>query len=129
MNNFSQDGNNYYQPAPNNQMNQFPPYSNILLVDSLEQALRMPTRNHSEMAYWDRYQDNIYRVYTDNYGNKQYMVLDVKIHKTVKEDASEPATMELLLSKLQKLEKGMEELHEKHNLNTDVSTNTTDSSK
>lgn len=127
-NRFNPNGANYYQPAPNRQNpvgGPFPPFTNIILVDSFEQALGMSSRLHSEMAYWDRYQDKIYRIYTDNSGNKQYMILDVKIHRNNDtNDNKEPDyknddLIRELVNKVNKLQADMEVLNGKYNVNPD----------
>lgn len=108
--------NNFYQPAPNLQnsgRNNFPPYTNIILVDSLEHALRMPARLHSEMIYLDRYKDLMYRIYTDDYNNKQYMTLGLVKPK-------EPEKVDTVDDRLSRIEKAMEVLiNGKHNVNAD----------
>lgn len=116
-----------YQAAPQfgPSNNQFPPFSNIVLVDSLEQALRMPARIHSEMVYWNRYKDEIYRIYTDYNNGKQWMVLDVKIQQKAKEKEQEQVSLEDLVSKLTKIEKNLEVLNEKYNVDTDGSKSST----
>lgn len=115
---------NGYQSAPNfgPSQNQFPPFTNIILVDSLEQALRMPARMHSEMVYWNRYKDEIYRVYTDYSNGKQYMVLDVSIKKVPKEETKteDSYDMSSLIKKVEELESKLEVLNEKHNVDSDV---------
>jgi hypothetical protein len=111
-----------YQPAPQQgpARGQFPPYSNIILVDSLEQALQMPTRVHSEMVYWNRYQDEIYRIYTDYTGGKQYMILEVKIKQNPKEEKKQDAT-DILMEQIKQIQANLEVLNEKYNVNADGS--------
>ena len=119
-----------YQPAPQfgQSVGQFPPFTNIVLVDSLEQALRMPARMHSEMVYWNRYHDEIYRIYTDCANGKQFMVLDVKIQQKSKDenkalaDTNSASTSDDRVSKLEdKVNKLLEVLNEKHNVNANGS--------
>ena len=110
---------NGYQSAPQfgPTRNQFPPFTNITLVDSLEQALRMPARVHSEMTYWNRYKDEIYRIYTDYNNGKQYMVLDVKIQPKAAPQASATNTeLSCIVDKLNKIESNLEVLNEKYNI-------------
>lgn len=108
--------NNYYQPAPNMQngvRNDFPPYTNIILVDGLEHALRMPSRPHSEMIYMDRYKDVLYRIYTDERYGKQYMTLGL-----VKPEP--PEEKNPYEERLSKIEKTLEVLvNGKHDVKTD----------
>lgn len=122
-----------YQPAPqyNSSRNQFPPFSNVIFVNSLEEALRMPARMHSEMVYWNRHKDEIYRIYTDYTNGKQYMILDVKLHQqkevstetsTTSEVVEQKVSLEELMTKLNALEKQMEVLNEKHNVDTNAGT-------
>ena len=112
--------NNYYQPAPNmpnGVRNDFPPYTNIILVDSLEHALRMPSRPHSEMIYLDRYKDLLYRIYTDERYGKQYMTLGL-----VKPEP--PEEKNPYEERLSKIEKTLEVLvNVKHDVKTDERSN------
>ena len=122
---------NGYQAAPQfgNSFNQFPPFTNIILVDSLEQALRMPARMHSEMVYWNRYKDEIYRIYTDYNNGKQYMILDVSIQKRINETTKEETksvTLDDVVNELNIVKKNLEVLNEKHNVNTDGAKSATD---
>lgn len=126
-------GSGPYQPAPNQMgfgTNQFPPFTNIILVDSLEHALRMSTRLHSETVYWNRYKDEIYRIYTDNSGGKQYMVLDVKVQEIPKDDKPAVNTDTLLIALIDKIDKlgnNLEVLNGKYNVKTNDGTNETSS--
>ena len=112
--------NDFYQPAPNLQngvRNNFPPYTNILLVDSLEHALRMPARPHSEMIYMDRYKDVLYRIYTDDHYGKQYMTIGL-----VKPEI--PEEKNPYEDRLSKIEKTLEVLiNGKYDVKTDERSN------
>jgi hypothetical protein len=128
MDQFNSQG---YQPAPQfgQSKNQFPPFTNIILVDSLEQALRMPARTHSEMVYWNRYLDEIYRIYTDYSNGKQYMVLDVKLQTVPKKEKSDTEQhqtkqdLSMIMDTLTKMQQNLEVLNEKYNVNANVGAN------
>ena len=73
-----------YQPQRGrypSQGNRFPPTGNIVCVDSLEHALSMPTGYHSENVYFDNNQNVMYRVYTNELGEKSYLIFDILVHQ------------------------------------------------
>lgn len=122
---------NDYKQAPNQGptfQNQLPPYTNGLFVDNLEQALKMPARFHSEMNYFDKHQDLLYRIYTDQYGGKRYMILQLSkfVNEPVEQKPIEEKQELSPEERLSKIEKFMEDfINGKFNVNTNVSTEQT----
>jgi hypothetical protein len=122
-----QNFNANYRPATQYSGGQFPPFTNVIFVDSLEQALRMPSRTHSEMVYWNRHKDELYRIYTDYSYGKQYMVLDVKLHETPKVENLEnkdDVNFNTLQEQIRKIQSELEVLNGKYNVKTDAESST-----
>jgi TolA-binding protein len=87
----------------------------------------MPSRTHSEMVYWNRHKDELYRIYTDYSYGKQYMVLDVKLHETPKVENLEnkdDVNFNTLQEQIRKIQSELEVLNGKYNVKTDAESST-----
>lgn len=101
-------------------MSQFPPTGNVIRVESLEHAMSMPTSYHSENVYFDSHQNLLYRVYTNEFGEKSSTILALSEYQMPN---VEPVTNDMynaLLAKVTKLEKDLEVLNGKLNVSTNA---------
>lgn len=105
------------RPMNQFQQHQFPPTGNVMLVDSLEHALGMPTGYHSDNVYFHSTQDIMYRIYTNEIGEKSYLIFDLTPH-VVKPDPQNPSQEDLasISKRVAKLEEILEVKHGKSNV-------------
>lgn len=107
--------------------NQFPPTGNVMVVDNLEHALSMPTGYHSDNVYFDATQNLMYRVYTNEVGEKSYLVFELLVRQPNQEQSKSPVTsadLETYNQRLCTLENLLGVNNGKSNVTTNAGTDT-----
>ena len=108
--------------------NQFPPTGNVVYADSLEHALSMPTGYHSDNVYFDSTRNFMYRIYTNERGEKSYQVFDIMLHQDKPEAQPAVITQEAynnILQRLGTVENILEVKNEKSNVTTNGTSEST----
>lgn len=107
------------------QYNRRPLTGNVIRVDSLEQALAIPTSYHSENVYFDNVQNFMYRIYTNEIGDKTYSIFDLTLHQPVPETPSlNDGTLDDIIKRLSVVEQALGVRNEKSNVSTNAGSTT-----